>query len=163
MMDAKSASLILLRLALGALFASAGFSKLLHIEKFAFDVQSYQLLPSFLVGPFTLSLATLEATLGLALLLGLFTRTAALIVSALTTIFIFAICINLIRGNIVDCGCYGILGSDRISTTVLLRNLIIFFATLTLALVRFHPASLDVLLRRRSETNKPPPAGTQSL
>ena len=150
-MNAKAIFLILLRLSVGVLFVVAGFSKILRIQTFVFEVHSFQILPPVLVVPFAFAIVAAETIFGTALMVGLFTRIDAAVMSALTDTFILAIGINLIRGNIVACGCFGIFGSDLISVNMLLRNLVILSGSLTLALQRIHPVSLDVILSKRSE------------
>ena len=54
-----------------------------------------------------LVLPWLEVFAGLALVLGIWRRTAAAIFGALLIVFVGAISINLARGHPIDCGCFG--------------------------------------------------------
>ncbi len=133
------------------LFVVAGFSKIIRIQTIVFEVHSFQILPVFVVVPIAFAIVAAETIFGTALMVGLFTRIDAAVISTLTAAFIVAIGINLIRGNIVACGCFGTFGSDLISSNILLRNLVLLGALLTLAFQRIHPFSLDVILAKRSE------------
>ena len=50
----------------------------------------------------------LELVAGLALIIGFYPRSAAIIVNAMLLVFITALSINLIRGHEFDCGCFSI-------------------------------------------------------
>jgi uncharacterized membrane protein YphA (DoxX/SURF4 family) len=50
----------------------------------------------------------LELVAGLALIIGFYPRSAALMVNAMLLVFITALSINLIRGHEFDCGCFSI-------------------------------------------------------
>jgi uncharacterized membrane protein YphA (DoxX/SURF4 family) len=54
-----------------------------------------------------LVLPWLEIIVGVALFLGIATRTSARILGLLLIVFIAALSINLARGKPVDCGCFG--------------------------------------------------------
>ncbi len=150
-MNAKAIFLILLLLSVGVLFLVAGFSKILRIQSFVFEVHSFQILPPVLVVPFAFAIVAAETIFGTALMVGLFTRIDAAVMSTLTAAFIVAIGINLIRGNIVAFGFFGIFVSDLISSNILLRNLVLLGALLTRAFQRIHPFSLDLILAKRCE------------
>jgi uncharacterized membrane protein YphA (DoxX/SURF4 family) len=55
----------------------------------------------------------LELVAGLALIIGFYPRSAALIVNAMLLVFITALSINLIRGHEFDCGCFSINSSTQ--------------------------------------------------
>jgi uncharacterized membrane protein YphA (DoxX/SURF4 family) len=46
--------------------------------------------------------------MGIALICGIWRRTAAWLVGALLVVFIVAISVNLLRGNAIDCGCFDV-------------------------------------------------------
>jgi uncharacterized membrane protein YphA (DoxX/SURF4 family) len=64
-------------------------------------------LPNGLVDALAWGLPTLELVLGLLLLVGLFTRWAALATALIMTAFIIGIASVWIRGYNIDCGCFG--------------------------------------------------------
>jgi len=111
----------LFRLVLGVVFVYAALPKLGDPAAFAEDVGNYQLLPDWLVHPTAVLLPGVEIALGVALLLGLVPRGAALGVGLLMLLFLGAEGHALAGGIDIDCGCFGG-GSDSISAGTILRN-----------------------------------------
>lgn len=95
------------RLVVGGTWIWAGVVKLpdpaLSIE----SVRAYELLPASLVEPVGYLLPVLEVVLGLALVLGLMTRGAALLSAVLLVLFVIGIASAWARGLKIDCGCFG--------------------------------------------------------
>ncbi len=54
-----------------------------------------------------------ELLAGLALILGIWTRTSAALVGALLLVFVAAISANLLRGNAIDCGCFDVASAGK--------------------------------------------------
>ena len=96
---------------LGAVMAGAAWSKIADPPGFMRSLYAYLLLPDPLLAPMALFLPWLEALCGLALILGPARRGAAAITLALMVVFLGALGINRVRGNPVDCGCFGASGS----------------------------------------------------
>ena len=71
-------------------------------------IYNYRLLPGPLVNPAALAMPWAELLVGLALVCGIWRRTAASLVGALLLLFIVAITVNLLRGNAIDCGCFDV-------------------------------------------------------
>lgn len=92
---------------LGAVMAGAAWSKIADPPGFMRSLYAYLLLPDALLAPLALFLPWLEALCGLALILGPARRGAAAITLALMVVFLGALGINRLRGNPVDCGCFG--------------------------------------------------------
>jgi uncharacterized membrane protein YphA (DoxX/SURF4 family) len=92
---------------LAAFFVVAGIAKVADPPGFAHEVHNYGLAPAAAVNPMALILPWLEIIVGVALFLGIATRTAARILGILLVVFIVALSINLARGKPVDCGCFG--------------------------------------------------------
>lgn len=95
------------RLILGGVFLVAGALKVTTPEAMAKATQAYQLLPHDLAAYVGYALPTIEIILGLLLVLGLFTRTAAVLTSLLVLAFIIGIAQAWARGLTIDCGCFG--------------------------------------------------------
>jgi putative oxidoreductase len=74
--------------------------------QFAKVIYGYYLFPDFSINLIAIVLPYLELFSGLALILGIYPRSAALIINALLLAFITALSINLIRGQEFDCGCF---------------------------------------------------------
>ncbi|MDB5094639.1 MAG: DoxX [Candidatus Eremiobacteraeota bacterium] len=106
---------LVLRIALGAIFLFAGAAKVGHADVFAAQIAGFRLLPQPLVAPLALALPYLEILLGGYLVVGLFTRTAAWFAVALFAVFDLAVASAVVRGMTVSCGCFG--PSDMTVTT----------------------------------------------
>src|SRR3712207_9366258 len=80
-------------------------------------VRAYQLLPEALVGPVAFGLPVVEIVVGLALLVGVSVRAAALASAALMAVFLAAVGQAWARGLQIDCGCFGGGGQDAAGQT----------------------------------------------
>ena len=96
------------QIALGVLFVAAALPKIVDPPSFAHMVYNYRLLPGPLVNPTALAMPWAELMMGIALVCGIWRRTAASLVGALLLLFIVAISFNLLRGNAIDCGCFDV-------------------------------------------------------
>lgn len=96
------------QIALGLLFIAAALPKLADPPSFAHMIYNYRLLPGGLVNPFALVLPWFELLCGVALLLGIWSRSAAAAISLLLIVFAGAISANLLRGNAIECGCFDV-------------------------------------------------------
>jgi putative oxidoreductase len=92
---------------LAAFFVVAGIAKVADPPAFAHEIHNYGLVPGSAVNAMALVLPWLEIIVGVALFLGIATRTSAKILGLLLIVFIAALSINLARGNPVDCACFG--------------------------------------------------------
>lgn len=97
----------LARIALGGVLITAGALKLPDPEEAIRAVRAYRLLPEAIVPVVGLGLPAFEVALGIVLVLGLFTRIAAILGSALMVVFIAGIISAWTRGLSIDCGCFG--------------------------------------------------------
>jgi uncharacterized membrane protein YphA (DoxX/SURF4 family) len=95
------------RLLIGGVFLVAGALKVPNPAAAVRAVRAYQLLPEALVAPVAFGLPVLEIAVGLALIAGVFVRTAALASAALLAVFIAGIAAAWARGLQIDCGCFG--------------------------------------------------------
>lgn len=96
------------QIALGVFFVAAALPKIADPPSFAHMVYNYRLLPGPLVNLTALAMPWAELMLGIALVCGIWRRTAASLVGALLLLFIVAISVNLLRGNAIDCGCFDV-------------------------------------------------------
>lgn len=118
----NKAVLLLFRLVLGGLFVYAGAVKVLEPLDFAQNIRNYQLVGQALSFVTAIVLPWLEILAGLALILGVWTRGAALVVTGLLVLFIVLTAVTLVRGLDVDCGCFGSL-SRKSGWSVILEDL----------------------------------------
>jgi len=97
---------IRVQLALGVFFVAAALPKIVDPPSFAHMVYNYRIVPGAAVNLMAVVMPWIELLCGLALILGIWTAAARSIIAAMLLTFIAAISINLVRGNIIDCGCF---------------------------------------------------------
>ncbi|MCG8413150.1 MAG: hypothetical protein MI746_02925 [Pseudomonadales bacterium] len=132
-LDAAIHSLISVIFALLLLWASLHkFSDRLQFQGI---LAAYQLLPVASLPLLALFIPVVELSLGLAWLTGFQNEVVALATVALLASYTFAMGINIFRGNTeIDCGCglssarHKTAGYQRLSSSLLLRNLILILA-----------------------------------
>ena len=96
------------RVILGIVFIYSSYEKILQPGEFAVAVDNYRILPYELVNIFAIFLPWLEFFCGVALMLGFYWRTGALLVGLMLVTFIIALTSALIRRLDIDCGCFGV-------------------------------------------------------
>jgi uncharacterized membrane protein YphA (DoxX/SURF4 family) len=136
------------RLGVGGVFLLACWDKLLHPQAFAETIHNYRMVPWALLHPWAHLLPVLEAVVGLALVLGVARRGAALVASGLTLVFIVAIASALARGLDISCGCFHTDGGHGVGLDLLVRDIALLAACLPPLLVRDAGPALDRLWRR---------------
>lgn len=109
----KRIALLLGRIALGAVFVVAAGPKIADPPGFAHMVSNYLLVPAPAVNFLALFLPWIEMLAGIALVTGVFWRTAAKLSAALLVVFLFAIGINLARDHAVQCGCFDVHAAEK--------------------------------------------------
>ncbi|WP_431930119.1 MauE/DoxX family redox-associated membrane protein [Nonomuraea jabiensis] len=95
------------RLVLGGVLIAAGALKIGNPADSVVAVKAYQLLPESVAVPVGYALPILEIVVGLLLVVGLLTRTAAVIAGLLMLAFVFGIAWAWANGLRIDCGCFG--------------------------------------------------------
>ena len=91
---------------LGVTFIYASYNKILAPAIFAKIIYGYDLFPAAFINLIAIMVPFLELVAGLALIIGFYPRSAALIANGMLLVFITALSINLIRGHEFDCGCF---------------------------------------------------------
>lgn len=104
---------IRVQIALGAIFAAAALPKITDPPSFAHMIYNYRLVPGPLVNALALVMPWVELLAGLALILGVWCREAAIVAGLLIVVFLAAIGWNLARGHAVDCGCFDVHAAGR--------------------------------------------------
>ena len=139
---------VILRLVLGGTLLLAGMAKISEPALFAQTVRAYKILPILLINPFAIAIPWVEVVAGILLLLGLWTRSSALVLLLLLLSFAAALVVNLFRGADFACGCFGFDGSSgSLSRALVLDSLLIVLSAL---LIRASETrlSLDRVLSR---------------
>jgi putative oxidoreductase len=96
------------RIALGLMFIVAALPKIVDPPSFAHMIYNYRIVPGALVNLMALVIPWAELLAGMALVLGIWPRSATAIIAAMLLVFILAISINLARGHAIDCGCFNV-------------------------------------------------------
>lgn len=141
------------RLLLAWVFIESGCEKLRHLDHFLITAQSYKVLPPGITYFYAVCVPWFEMLAGLYLLLGLFRRFAAGLTGALLVSFLIALAIVLIRGDVIDCGCYVGGKSEPVSWELFARDTLFLLMCVYLYFSPSLPLSLDSLLA-------PPPEKT---
>lgn len=98
---------LLSRLLVGGVFLIAGFAKLkAPADRFISAVLGYQLLPKPIAIVLARTLPWIEVVAGGLLIVGLWSRFAVVLSTALFLTFSFAMAISLLRGRDQACGCF---------------------------------------------------------
>lgn len=114
-----------LRVLLGITFIVASAGKIGEPGKFATIIYGYYLFPGWMINLSAIVLPFVELVAGVALVAGVYPRSALIIINSLLLVFIGAITINLVRGHQFDCGCFSLAASDTVESAVwlLVRDL----------------------------------------
>jgi len=156
-----SVGLLIARVLVGGLFVFAGVIKLQDPQQFAFSVAAFKIFPEGAIGdPLTL-LATFafpwaEILLGAMLILGVWTRSAALLTVLLLAGFIGAITSVLVREMSVTCGCFGkidFICGETLGVCSIIRNSVMLGITLLPLALGSGQFGIDGLLRWWNEKN----------
>jgi len=91
---------------LGLTFIYASLHKITAPADFAKIIYGYDLFPAALINLMAITIPFAELVTGLALVIGIYRRAAALIINVMLLNFTVALFINLIRGHEFDCGCF---------------------------------------------------------
>ena len=123
---------------LGLTFIYASYSKILAPADFAKIVYGYDLFASEIINLIAITLPFIELVAGLALILGVYPRSAALIINGMLVAFIIVLSINLIRGHEFDCGCFSTQQTGKFSSaeSTLVRDIFYLFLGFQIFLFR---------------------------
>ena len=119
---------LFVRWLIGITFIYASYHKIVEPAHFAKIIYGYYLFPEFIINLTAIILPYLELLSGIALILGIYPRSALLILEAMLFVFIVSLSINLIRGYNFDCGCFssGERGYEYSVLGLLVRDVIYF-------------------------------------
>ena len=119
---------LIFRWILGVSFIYASWHKIVDPENFAKIIFGYYLFPGYTINLIAIVLPFIELFSGLFLILGVYPRSAALIINGMLLAFIIAISINLARGQQFDCGCFSFddAGYTYSAVQLLARDIVYF-------------------------------------
>jgi uncharacterized membrane protein YphA (DoxX/SURF4 family) len=136
------------RVVVGIVFLFTGLTKVVAPGDFALTIQNYQIIPEISTNLIAVLLPWLEIFGGILLLSGLFGRGSALLLAALTIVFIIALTSAYLRGLNIECGCYG--QGTKITLDKILLDVGLLLACLHLIKFPAKKFALDHLFKRLS-------------
>lgn len=123
---------LLFRLALSATLLAAAVPKLARPRSFFLTVVSYEVLPLGLAAPFALAAPVAEFVIAVALALGVAQRPTGIAAAFLFLSFTIAVAVNVARGRVVDCGCFGT-GRRQTGPSLLAQDLVLLGIAVVIA------------------------------
>mgnify|MGYP002780705859 CR=1 FL=1 len=149
---------LVLRLGVALILGVAAINKIPDPQKFAFAVKGFKLLPEHLEILATFVVPWAEAMCAVLLVVGLWTRAAALLSAGLMAGFIFGIASVLERNMSVACGCFGdnfrLFCGPTLSWCNVVQNGVIGGAALLVALFGPGAVSIDRIFAPRRVVKK---------
>ena len=113
--------LLVVRVAIGAIFGYAAWTKLRDPwQLFAMSVDAYHVLPDWGVNVVARTLPWLELILALVLIAGVWRRVSTTAASLLLALFFGLMVRAYVRGEQINCGCFG--AGEAISPLTMLRD-----------------------------------------
>ena len=123
------------RIIIGTIFLMSGLAKIADPINFYSTLDKFKLFPDFFERFIAIYIPWLEFFLGTFLIIGIFHRAGALVITLLNIIFSVAIISLIYRGIVVDCGCFGVLADifefeDLADYRGVIRNSVFFLLSL---------------------------------
>lgn len=116
--------ILLVRVSLGGIFIISSLDKLADPDAFAVSVLNYRIVTPMLATITATVLPSLELLCGLSLVLGLYPRTSALLITLMLIVFTALIISALLRGLDISCGCFSQdPNANKIGYTKILENI----------------------------------------
>ncbi len=111
------------QLAIGVIFGAAGLAKLGNLPAFAYEIHNFRIIPIPTENVLAMTLPWIEILMGLALVLGIRERAAAVLSALLMTVFTLAVVQALVRDLNINCGCFGKADAQAVGLKKLAENL----------------------------------------
>ncbi|MEO0513435.1 MAG: MauE/DoxX family redox-associated membrane protein [Planctomycetota bacterium] len=114
-----------LRLAAAGVFGFAAFIKIGDPQAFGLSIQTFDFMPDHLVHVSAFAIPWIEMAVGVLLVLGAWSRAAALVYTAMLASFTLLVYVTLERGLSIECGCFGklkLMCDGTISSCNLVQN-----------------------------------------
>lgn len=159
---------LIARLLTGGVWLYAGAIKVTDPAASIAAVRAYQLLPSSVAEAVGIALPAVEIVVGLALVLGVLTRGAAVVSAVLFLAFIIGIASVWSRGIEIDCGCFGGGGAKAGAASSypweIARDVGLLAASLYVAALRRTRLALDnVLFPQRAPADPEPDPAPETI
>jgi uncharacterized membrane protein YphA (DoxX/SURF4 family) len=122
--------ILVIRFALGGLLLYSSIHKIAEPNQFAVAIRAYKLLPLQFTNIFAIVVGWSEALTGVMLIFGVMTRKAAGAATILLVLFTVAVVSTVVRGMVIDCGCFSTKGGEATDAIAVLRNIFLICAAL---------------------------------
>lgn len=119
------------RLVVGGVFIWAGLLKIVEPLEFAQNIKNYQIFSQEVSFFLALVLPWIEVISGTLLILGVFRRTSALVISGFLAAFLILILVTIARGIDITCGCFGPF-SHKVDFTLIAIDSVLCFLSLSI-------------------------------
>lgn len=137
------------RIYLGIIFILASLFKIWEPYDFALSVATYQFAPLWTINLFSIIVPWIELLVGIAFVLGFWTRESAFIISAMMLLFLTVLIVALSKGLQMSCGCFAAQGViDEIGMHTVFRDLAWLFIALYVMLFDDGRYGLDRFLKK---------------
>jgi hypothetical protein len=141
-MTLDASILLAIRIIATLVFGAAVLGKLGHRQEFTGVLANYRLVPEALVPAVAYLVVGLEIAVVVALSTGFVLAAGAALAVGLLCLFTVAMAINLARGRTkIDCGCFQTTLDHQLSGALVVRNLLLIAAILTLLLPQSRPTT----------------------
>ncbi|MCP4676154.1 MAG: DoxX family membrane protein [Deltaproteobacteria bacterium] len=149
---AKDGFSVAARLVLAVTFIWACIHKIGNPSDFALQVATYQILPLSLINLQAVILPWLELTAAVLLVVGLWTRPAALVTCGMNIMFIVAIALALSADLQLQCGCFASAeAGNEMDSNLIIRDIGLLAVGIYLTVMKPDRLTLDRLFERRRQ------------
>ena len=111
------------RIYLALVFILSGIDKVNDLNAFAQSIENYKIFPIYLVNIFAIIVPWIELVTGGLLLIGLFIKENAFIISSLLIVFTLAVLSAILRDLDIECGCRGTFDGQKVSFLKIIENI----------------------------------------
>lgn len=125
---AHPGTLAFCKIFIGFLFILSSVTKIPETAKFADSIANYQLLPKAMLMPMAIIVPWIQMIAGIMIILDIYPRSSAFILSGLLVVYIIAIAQAWARGIDIECGCFDLLTQfgleERVGLEAIIRDLV---------------------------------------
>jgi putative oxidoreductase len=122
------ATLAACKISIGVLFILSSVTKIPDTARFADSIANYKILPQVLLMPMAVIVPWIQMIAGILIILDIYAKSSAFILSGLLVTYIIAIASAWARGIDIECGCFDLLTKfgleERVGLEAIIRDLV---------------------------------------